>query len=204
MKYRRKVTVYLVVICFCILLNIFLFADIPALTAKMAFRRAERPVLLGPAKILDTLELEQLVYDRVTIGKSDHGYSIYAWNEGKDRDSGHFSYYPKTGNLTLILSGFSDLLPYVDGWQYPIFAFTERSDAVTATLTLELSLDDDIQRYQLEAEEQYDCLFLFCLNGDVMSKEAYHAFYAGSCIRIQVSIYDIAGNVLATDTKEYN
>ncbi len=209
MSYKRKTLICLVILLLSGTVLLYAAMGYPALTPEMAFRRWEKQQLVGPAEILDTLTMEQLRYDRITIGKSDWGYSLYHWNDGKDLNSGLFTYHPKDGSLTIVDAPLFDLLPYVDNWQYPIFAFTDQANATRAVLTLQLSKGGSTEHYELEAERQFDCCFLFTLEEGVISKESFQILYAAAGQRdctaeICVTLYDRNGTPLESKTLAYD
>ncbi len=209
MSYKGKTVLCLLVCFLCAVLLQIAACGIPALTPEMALRQEERKDLLGPTQILDTLSIEQLLFDRVTVGRSDYGYTLYYWNQENKKLSSHFSYYPKTGNMTFVSAPTFDMLPYMDGWQYPFFVFTELPSAVRASLQLQLSSGGKTESYQLEAIQQNGCLFLFCLNNRVLSPEAFGVYldaHWGSTehsAHIQICLYDREGNILGSMEQKY-
>ncbi len=209
MSYKSK-TILCLIVCFLCVAFLWLASyGIPALTPEMALRKEEQKNLLGPAHILDTLSIEQLLFDRVIIGRSDYGYTLYHWNQENQKLSSHFSYYPKTGDMTLVTAPTFDLLTYMDGWQYPFFVFTEHPSAVRASLQLQLSSGDNTETYQLEARKQSDCLFLFCLNERVLSAESFKLYLDAQwgsteqSAHIQICLYDREGTPLCSMEQKY-
>ncbi len=205
---QRKTLVCLVLIVFSLAI-LFLQSNIAFPDGLLAFRWQERLQLIGPAKILDTLVMEQLLYDRVTIGRSDYGYTLYYWNKENPKLSDDFFYYPMDGDLTYADAPVFDMLPYMEGWEYPFFVFSEDKAATRASFQLKLTAEGKTETYELNATKQYGCLFLFCLNESVISAESFQQYMdAGltnndNIANIQICVYDSSGKELDSLVKVY-
>ncbi len=209
-KHKRMTAIYLAIIV--VVGTILLYWDLsfPSLTPTMAFRREEAHRLLGPAEILDTLEIDYLIHDRITLGRSDYGYSLYNWSQGQNYDIGNFLYYPKEEGLTFVQGIQFDLISYMAGWQYPFFVFSEDARAAKASFRLEITSEAGTQVYTLEARKQFDCLFLFCLDEENVGGEAFRLLSQAmtsslSDIRaqIQVTVFDTSGQEVSNKTVDY-
>ncbi len=200
-KVKTAICLVLIILSLGIL---FAQSKIQILPGLLSLRQQERQQLLGPCHIQDTLTLPMLLYDRITIGTSEHGYTLYYWNEELLYAGDHLVYYPKSEEMILSYGVLNDLIPYMEGWQYPIFLFSERPNAVKAQLELAMTVDGETEIYRLEATRQYDCLFLFCLNGELMTREAFLNYMdrSSSDSTITLTLYDRSGAALETLVKD--
>lgn len=131
---------------------IFFCSDWPSPTPEIAFRRAEKQQLIGPAEIVARLDSEVDYNNTIILGKSDHGYTMFAYYD--DRwDDGRLRYFPKIEGATLFCPEYAyydeDNVPYV-----LIFLFPEKCISPSAKLTLTISCDGETETYHAEGQRQ--------------------------------------------------
>ncbi len=207
MSYKAKTFICLVIILLSGIILLYAANDFPPLSPESAFRRLEKQHLLGPAEILDTLQIRQLVSDRIMIAKSEYGYSLYQWDSQEDYDNSLFIYRPKTEDITIFRPSYFDRLCYLEGWQLPYFVFTDHASATTATFTLELTHASEKSVITLEAGRQNSGYFLFILCQEVMDTKTFQAFdsaisdhASSNTAVVHITLYDRAGTEVARKT----
>ena len=139
---KKKLTVWLLVLAVSIGL-LCISSNYPSPTAEIAFRRAEKENLVGPAEILEILDFADSRYDHLLVAQSDYGYTFYEWQDSdKDYSHARLAYQPKSERVTLYctLQGYESL--YTGREWLPIFAFADHPAAVSARLTLETAQED--------------------------------------------------------------
>lgn len=118
----------------------------PTMSMKQEFRRAERAHLVGPSKIVDTMNGEYREFDRMFVGETEHGisffgryYNNYPYGDLLAEKQYYFTYVEKTGDLTIAAA------PNVWGvfWStngynvsVPVYLFDEYHQAVRAELSV--------------------------------------------------------------------
>ncbi len=116
----------------------------PTLTLRQEFRRAEKAHLVGPSKIVDTLDKGQYdEFTRLLVGETEEGivfFGKYFTTSGetgwRDKYAYRFYYLPKTGDITIapapsIFGSFWDW----GGAILPVYVFTEHDNAVRAEIS---------------------------------------------------------------------
>ena len=161
-KKLRKIAFWSVLFLLCNL-TLYMIGE-HSLHAKIAFRKAERKNLTGPAEIVEVLDFEDSRYDHLLIGKSEYGYSFYEWQDNdRIKYYANFSYQPKGERATLYCTEYDYESLYTGRAWLPIFAFTEDYTAVSAHLTLTIDRPDGITTYDLETNRTQADYFLFRL-----------------------------------------
>ncbi len=117
----------------------------PTVSMRQQLRRAEKVYMVGPGKIVDEVASpEYSEFDKMLVSETDHGI-IFFGRYGSDGRNGvkHrgkwaylFSYVEKTGDVTFAASP----SVYTFGLdKLPVYVFTERKDAVKASISITIS-----------------------------------------------------------------
>lgn len=194
-KHLGKLLLALLVLCASVLLLLML-SENNSLTAEMAFRRKEKRNLIGPAEILETLNFENNRYDHLMIGRSEYGYTFYEWTDNGGWDNGTLTYQPKTEGATLYCTKYHYLDSENDRLWLPIFAFTDNSAAIGATLTLTTTQEGKTVSYPLTARKSKAGYFLF--SWDNTGVRALDFWMVQQMITGQYRQYVLEGTVQAT------
>ncbi len=209
MKYRRMAIFYLVVILLASAILIYASAGYPALSPRMAFRRFEAAKLLGPSEILETLHLGKNSSERITLGKSDYGYTTFLWKSNGDLDKSNLFYFPKEGNTTLIAPLIQLGAMDIYDLQIPLFVFTEYTNANKAVLRMELSDGQESVTLDWEASEHGNGYFLFMFSRNELSTKQFHVLLLSlldlstpNSAIVNVTLYDYLDNTIDTVTRD--
>lgn len=157
----------------------------PAFTFEQEFRRAEKANLVGPSKILDTLEGEYAEFDRMIVGETEHGIcffgeeitTVYRGSDYKREEMMFtFSYREKTGNITVLAApNYTAALWDQFTYSIPVYVFDCYPEAVRAELELTITgtysyhstgnmmITDFSERFSAEAERTGEGFFRFML-----------------------------------------
>lgn len=93
------ICILLIVAFFVPAVLLFLSQWIP----EAAFRYEERLNMVGPAKIVATVDNASYHYDRVILAEDKKGFALYGYNSEKyEYDKSEFYYLNKTGDITII------------------------------------------------------------------------------------------------------
>lgn len=182
----------------------------PSLTPEIAFRRAEKQRLIGPAEIIATLAFENGYSESILIGKTEYGYTTYEYYNSNHLDGGQMRYFPKTEGATLFCPKYS----YYDENGVPyilIFLFPETCSAPLAELTLTISCEGETEIYHTEGQRQDGGFYLLSLpHSEVNGKHywlmhqaltgAYCEYDLTGTVEISVEYFDRTGQL--TDTYE--
>ncbi len=208
---RRKIRKICLWLLIFLLSNavLYVLSDSPSPTAEIAFRRKEKQNLIGPAEIVEIMDFEDNRYDHLLIGRSDHGYTFFEWND-RDPDDGVLSYQPKAKGATLFCTEYSyQDIYYGQGW-LPIFAFVDTPLALSAKLTLTTTnKEGETVHYPLEAQRSEDGYFLFSWETwNLRSKDfwlvqqlitgAYNNYVLSGTATATLELYDRNGELLET------
>lgn len=167
----RPVKAIFCALCAIILAIAYYIAlDCPTLFFRQEFRRAEKANLVGPSKIVDTMDDEyHREFDKMIVGETEYGicfFGRYGSSYSAGEHSGEwnylFTYLEKTGDLTIAAApnvwgphwGFGVLEPSAS---IPVYVFTESSDAVKADITIRVLFveEEDIAEGKAPYEEVF-------------------------------------------------
>lgn len=139
--------IVLVVVCYIALGS-------PTLSVQQEFRRAEKANLIGPSKIVDTLDSQYHDFDKMIVGETDYGicffgryYTNHPYNDPFAEKHYLFTYVEKTGDLTVTAA------PNFWGWAWvtsprtvslPVYLFTDEPEAVRAEIEMVITGDTSL------------------------------------------------------------
>lgn len=171
------------ILLFSFLLYIFLGA--PPLSEEHAYRRAERANLVGPAKILDIIDLEPVVneyYNRMVIADEGDAVILYM-RDSQNNLSEKLVYRQKQGAVTVFAAPYELFLYSTDHeFEIPIILFDDFPQAVRAEMEFTLwTLDDSDavprvclpKNYWGEAYRENSGYFCFYINSPDFSWAAW-------------------------------
>lgn len=169
----RSVRAILNVLGTALLLFLFyLSIGSPAFTSEQQFRREEKSNLVGPAKILNTVSLEDYSYypyDKLLLATSAEGVTLFCYDEEK-LERNEFVYRKKMGDITVLsFPGIGHSVETATYVRIPIILFDSFPEAVRAKMEIELiekySDETEFRKvYTLESERDVDGYFLFTLS----------------------------------------
>ncbi len=208
MTRKQKIALHLVCIALsCAVLWALFPTEAP--TAIAAFRKAEKRQMVGPAEIVETLALSHSWYDRMMIGISEHGLTVFSWNSDNRYDEGRLRYFSKNGSITLFCLCPDERMTNMEGAQIPFFAIAEHPNAVSATLLLELCYEDQTELIELQAQRSKGGYFLFSLYRDAISDQTrFHmemslsSTYLDGQVIGHVTLFDRQGEEIASKTMD--
>lgn len=175
--------------CVCAALVILLAAayyialGCPTLTFRQEFRRAEKVHMVGPSKIVDTMNGEYDEFDKMIVGETEEGvcffgryYNHYPYGDPFAEKQYMFSYVEKTGDMTLTAApnvwlSWSSLRQKES---IPVYLFTEVTEAVRAQVEITVIETNEGQNnkkeppkytFQAEADRSDGGFFRFWLQG---------------------------------------
>jgi len=222
----RRLRAILNIVMIVLLIPVFYISiGSPAFSAKHQFRREEKARLIGPAKILDTISLEQYTgyypNDSLLIAASDKGVTLFTYNQDDPRIN-RLVYRNKQGDISAFsVPGIVE--SQLENFTYakiPVIVFDSFPEAVRAEMEIELHLPENYgsvyhQEYKLTAKREAKGYFLFTIsagNGGRLGKTGQALWlltylsddsstaYAEEEIPVTVRFYDEADNLIAERT----
>ncbi len=159
---KWKVLLHIFLMLLSVLIIVCTAAPEP-LSPMGIFRQKERQALRGPAKIIDRFDFSNH-REHIILGQSDYCYSVLTWQHN-DLGRASLFYYPKDSSITAFYPGYGYGTWYLEDFEFPLIVFTEHENAVTATLTLELTWEPGTEAEVFEVETQLrpNGYFLFLL-----------------------------------------
>ena len=161
---------------------LYIFIGAPPLSDEHRYRRAERENLVGPAKILDILELKQAhenSYDRLLLADNGDSIIMYVWHTQQTHRE-QLVYRSQMENVTVYAAPGCH---WFNNWEYaeevelPILLFDDFPRAVHAEIDFTLQADRTnnftfSKDYSLEADRVSDGYFCFYIvSSDICSKD---------------------------------
>lgn len=205
---------------------LYIFIGAPPLTDTHRYRRAERENLVGPAKVLDILELKQArenSYDRLLLADNGEAIVMYVWHT-QETHLEQLVYRNKMGDVTIYAAPGCH---WFNNWEFaeevelPILLFDNFPRAVHAEIdfTLQADRQNDFtfsKDYSLEADRVSDGYFCFYIQSSDISStddncegavlaslsqltDGYHyslSFSDYTEIPVSVRLYDNSGNLI--------
>lgn len=194
---RVRACANLALICLCILL-IYITIGSPPLSARHAFRRAEKAELVGPAEILAHIRPKNTAYDHLILADTGDGVILFTYNRW-DPTATDLLYVEKTGNLTVVTAPDQTFFPMKNEAYIPVVLFDRESRAVTAELDLTLTADYEGAQYQntyhLKTERVHNRCFIFAL-------QASSSAPLGAEGQLFFALQNITGNSMADTLDE--
>jgi len=209
MRYRKTVTVICLLLIPVLAAGLY-FTKVPTHTSlEKAFRQAERAAMVGPGRIITTIEDEKYHHDLIAAS-TDYGAMIYTQRQLS---------YRKMGDTPVIMTGNCFSSSAISVTQMPVFLFHRCQGAAAAKLELNVPnvhlfhQKESSFTYLLESETTYDGLFRFTLRigGEDANKlderNGLWELYRLCCgnghslfhtVSATAWLYDSAGNLLET------
>ncbi|MBO5347761.1 MAG: hypothetical protein J6A45_06480 [Lachnospiraceae bacterium] len=225
----RPLRVLLLIILMCIQVPlIYIYQGCPPLSDEHRYRRVEKAHLVGPAEILDVLDLAPInefpYYDKLLLAKDKQGVIMYIWSTQYEHRE-NLVYRKTTGDVAVFAA------PYVNdspGYWFsqkeitlPVILFDDIPQAIRAELEVTLSgtlnRETFTKTYELEATRNKPGYFCFLLHADssyqlggeglAMSLFASYTYHFGSLgadtlttIPATVRLYDSNDKLIYEET----
>ncbi len=182
------------------LLLFFLLSTPVYLTPRSAFRHLEKRFLLGPSEILDTHTMVSLDLNRILTAKNNDGHTLFVYNAGKSYKQGQVYYFPKDGSTTLVNPPFFRLFSFQQKLTMPVFAFTDKDNAASATLHFQITDDEKDWRFDLTGEKTDHGYFIFWLNQDHIDITQEYSVLRQTLFQanITITLYDQYDQIIET------
>ena len=181
----RKLRICVNILAILLLLAaVYVFGGCPALTVEHQFRRLEKANLVGPSRIIETVELTESEYDRMIVADDGDAVILYCCNlPGYRWDWGNFYYLEKAEGMTVLAMPSYHFGTFDRTLELPVLLLHNYPGAVRAELELILGKGFDIQEtvwdnggavtrrdfektYFLEAESDLYGYFRFMLHAE--------------------------------------
>lgn len=137
--------------CLISLVMIYIVLGCPTLSFQQEFRRAEKAHLVGPSKIVDTVEYGYNDFDEMIVGETEHGvcffgkyYANIPKRSPNEQPKYRFHYWEKTGDLTVVAppNPLGRLWDALGGASLPVYLFAEYPQAAWAELEMTIKGTD--------------------------------------------------------------
>ena len=153
LKIPRKIRVFVNIIAIILLISAaYILLGCPALTPTQAFRRVEKSNLVGPAGIVEIIDLPNGLDDHVLVADDGDGAVLFMYSDFDFRWQSYFLYREKSEGITVLPvpnhTHFGADLYELD---MPILVFHDHPGAVRAEL--ELVIDEGVGVPETKWEE---------------------------------------------------
>ena len=153
LKIPRKIRVFINILCIILLISAaYILLGCPALTPTQAFRRVEKSNLVGPAEIIEIIDLPNGLDDHVLVADDGEGVVLFHYDDFEFRWFSDFLYREKSQGITVLPvpnhTLFGSDLYVVD---LPILVFHDHPGAIWAEL--ELVIDEGMGVRETQWEE---------------------------------------------------
>lgn len=197
----------------CLSFLIYIFIGAPAFSVEHRYRRAERANLVGPAEILDIIELSPVLdetYDRMVIADVDDAVILYMCDTSNWKPD-KLAYRQKQGKVTVFAAPYIPIIHHNDHeFEIPIILFDDFPQAVHAQIELELYSIQDThaiphtalpQKFFGEADRKKSGYFCFYIKSPDFSwfgpgKESEEPTLATLCKLTEKSFYRVDPNII--------
>ncbi len=197
---RKLQTVFQTAAIVLSLLLLFLLSTPFCLTPESAFRHLEKRFLLGPSEILDTHTMVSPDLNRILTAKNSDGYTLFVYNAEKSYKQGQVYYFPKDGSTTLVNPPFFRLFSFQQKLAMPVFAFTDKENAVSATFHFQITDGENDWRFDLTGEKTNHGYFIFWLNQDHIDLTQGYGVLRQALFQanITITLYDQYDQIIET------
>ena len=210
-----------------VILLFYISIGSPAFTPEQQFRKEEKAHLVGPAKILDTISLDNYTgynpCNKLILATSDEGVTLFKYDEN-ELEYNDLVYRKKQGDVTVLSLSTMGVRAFAT-YAYveiPVIVFDSFPKAVRAEMEIELSASygnqENFQKtYALTAKRDAEGYFLFTLSASTASRfdqlgaegEAFYILtdfandlnplspYVTMAIPVTVRFYDQSDNMIA-------
>ena len=166
---RVKIAINLLTL-FLVGFVLYIFIGCPAFTPEQRFRRLEKAHMVGPARIIDNIELVPYNYLNLILADDGEGVIMYLYAD-IHHGTEAFYYREKTGDLTVLAAPNLEYFTSQDfEVELPIFLFDNYPKAQRAQLqfTLSETLNDVYfeKEYILDSRREEAGLFRFNLHAE--------------------------------------
>ena len=153
LKIPRKIRVFINILCILLLISAaYILLDCPALTPTQAFRRVEKSNLVGPAEIIEIIDLPNGLDDHVLVADDGEGVVLFHYSDVVYRWENYFLYREKSDGITVLPAPththFGSDLYVMD---LPILVFHDHPGTIWAEL--ELVIDEGLGIPETKWEE---------------------------------------------------
>lgn len=211
-KKLRGILFWLLVTVFS-LYAIYVANGSPALSPEMGMRQAEKRDLVGPSRLIGTVEAVSEDYDCMLFGETEYGYCFYLYDdEFRLWDAGRLTYVEKDTRTCFL----TENVYWETDTVMPVFAITPNPRAVSARLTLETECDENplfVGTCTSQTELTYGAFYQFAMDITDLDSTVVH-FWGG---RLQnerwgyshisgtatLELFDREGNLIDTVVTEY-
>lgn len=211
-----KVIIYLLIAVLSLLM-IYYAAGFPYLSAKMAMHAMEKAQLVGPSEIIACAEVDYGFWDRIIIGETEYGYTLFEYSADSGYEFGTLSYHEKWESITCFTTGIAADLKFI-GSPMPVYVVPENRGAASARLTLYAEYQDsDGVVHEVtnisESRLREDAFFLFEVDLTEMEYDVFqfwfsrlnegyplYQYFSGTAT---IEIFDRCGGVAETLVLEF-
>ena len=212
-KWSRKKK--LLLCCVLLLISLFFIASItnrPSPTLEIAIARAEKQMLIGPSEIIDILDFTYSNWDHLVLGKTEHGYITYEYQDGLGWDNGYLRYYEKTPVATIFTTDYPYEQGYGEPW-LPIIVFPQNRTVYDARMRLTIEGTESSASFDLRSYREPENCFMFRIPTDAELNSAcywllqqaiscsWQEYVVAGTVEIQIDFYDHSGNLVDTYLK---
>ena len=153
LKIPRKIRVFINIIAIILLISAaYILLDCPALTPTQAFRRVEKSNLVGPAEIIEIIDLPNGLDDHVLVADDGDGVVLFMYSDFEFRWENYFLYREKSPGITVLpVPNHNHFCADLYELDMPILVFHDHPGAVRAEL--ELIIDEGMGVRETQWEE---------------------------------------------------
>lgn len=203
---KRKLAICLLILFIALYVCISM-SEFPSPTLEIAIHRKEKQQLIGPSKIIATMDFTFSPWDHLVLGKTEHGYVTYEYNDDLGWDNGDLTYYSREEEGTLFCTEYW----YRTGEEewLPIILFPDHQRSTGAIMSLSVTIEGETKTYQLEGERKDSSFYFFSLPVDELEGEhfwllqqaltgAYAEYVISGTVDIEIHFFNAAGEVVDT------
>lgn len=205
-----RICIYLLVTVISFLIMYFT-SDFTNMPLEVTMRREESAKLVGPSQIIAYDEVNYGTHDRMILGETDYGYTLFEYSEESGGKFGALTYHEKASPLTCFSSSiYSDLI--TQSSPMPVYVIAQDRRAASARLTLNTRYTSAVESFEqthtAESQLRQDTFFLFEVDITDMDHDTYMFWMyrlngrdsylprlSGTAV---IELYDSGGNLIDT------
>lgn len=202
----QKLAICLLILMISLFISVSM-SEFPSPTLEIAIHRMEKQHLIGPSKIIAAMDFTFSPWDHLVLGKTEHGYITYEYNDDLGWDNGDLAYYPREEGGTLFCTKYW----YRTGEEerLPIVLFPGHQRSTGASMSLSVTIEDETKTYQLEGERKDNSFYLFTLPVNELEGKhfwllqqaltgAYSEYVLSGTVEIKIDLLNVSGEIVDT------